>query len=331
VTLPHPSGPPALSRAGLDRAALRRTDDTWLAAARSDPRSRVLVLSPGGGAGRRSSGWQAPVADGPGGPRLALVAPRAAPPGDPWLLGVDPAGVAHWAVVAEDEDSGAASPVPAGARLADLWEVGASLDDRDAGMLTHAVALAQWHRRHRHCPRCGARTSPARAGAIRVCEADGSEHFPRSDPAVIVLVHDGRGRCVLARQAGWPAGRVSVLAGFVEPGEAAEQAVAREVAEEVGLAVESIAHTASQPWPFPSSLMLGYTAVATPDGRDDLVTDHEELESATWVPRATVRAALAAPDGAAGGIGLPPPVSIAHHLLADWAAGTDAAGIRGGA
>jgi len=332
VTLPRPSGPPALSRVGLDRAALRRTDDTWLAAALADSRSRVLVLSPGGAPGGRASGWRAPIVEDPAGPRLALVAPDAAPPGDPWLLGVDPGGVAHFAVVAAGgRAAGTVPPAPDGARLADLWEVGAHLDDRDAGMLTHAIALAQWHRRHPHCPRCGARTRPARAGAIRICEADGSEHFPRSDPAVIVLVHDGRGRCVLARQAGWPPGRVSVLAGFVEPGEAAEQAVAREVAEEVGLAVEAITHTASQPWPFPSSLMLGYTAQARPDGRDDLVTDHEELESATWVPRAAVRAALAAPDGAAGGIGLPPPVSIAHRLLADWAADAGPARPRGGA
>jgi NADH pyrophosphatase NudC (nudix superfamily) len=303
------TAPPALSRGTVDRAALRRGDEAWVAATLAAPGAGVLVLSPGRGTGRRASGWLAPVADGPAGPDLVFVPHADAPPGERWLLGVDGDGRSYWATMGP--------PDPAAGRAADLWEVGARLSDRDAGLLTHAVALAQWHDRHPRCPRCGAPTVPIRAGAARRCEAEGSEHFPRSDPAVIMLVSDGADRCVLGRQAGWPQGRWSVLAGYVEPGESVEQAVAREVEEEVGLAVRDLRFVASQPWPFPSSLMLGWTAVATPDGREDLTSDPEELEASRWVDRAEVRAALAGD----GGLRLPPPVSIAHRLLADWAAG----------
>jgi NAD+ diphosphatase len=323
---------PALARGAVDRAVLRRDDPAWLALAWADRAARVLVLTPAPDpGGRRSSGWRAPVLDTPEGPRLALVPPSEAPPADPWLLGVDDAATPAWTVIGPPAPAGAEGPDDGGrpggdgsvhaapgarVRYADLWEVGAELGDRDAGLLTHAVALAQWHVRHPRCPRCGAPTRPAKAGAVRVCEVDGSEHFPRSDPAVIVLVHDGGDRCVLARQAGWPPHRYSVLAGFVEPGESAEQAVVREVAEEVALAVRDLAYRASQPWPFPSSLMLGYTARADPDDRTDLVADVEELEQARWVTRAELRAALAGE----GELLLPPPVSIAHRLLRDFAA-----------
>jgi NAD+ diphosphatase len=146
------------------------------------------------------------------------------------------------------------------------------------------------------------------AGWSRLCPADGSEHFPRTDPAVIMLVHDGADRCVLGRQASWPPGRYSILAGFVEPGESAEAAVAREVAEEVGLTVTDVRYAGSQPWPFPSSLMLGFTALAV-GGRTLKMVDGE-LADARWVSREEIRRGEV--------VALPPPVSIAYRIIADW-------------
>jgi NAD+ diphosphatase len=182
----------------------------------------------------------------------------------------------------------------------------------------HAVGLVNWHAAHPRCARCGAATAVVRGGSVRRCPEDGSEHFPRTDPAVIVLVTDGADRCVLGRQAVWPAGRYSTLAGFVEPGESAEQAVAREVAEEAALQVRDVRYVASQPWPFPSSLMLGFTAVcdagAVPRAGD------EELEDVRWFDRAEVAAASSWGSGEA--LQLPGEVSIARHLLTTWLAGS---------
>jgi len=146
-----------------------------------------------------------------------------------------------------------------------------------------------------------------RGGSVRRCEADGSEHFPRTDPAMIVLVTDGADRCVLGRQPIWPAGRYSTLAGFVEPGESAEQAVVREVWEETGLRVREVTYVASQPWPFPASLMLGFTAVVDADAVP--VPRDGELEDARWFHRDELR------DGSAM---LPTPVSIAYQLITGW-------------
>lgn len=295
---------PSLSRSTVDRAGLRRKDDAWLGTAWKDPDSGVLVLA----------GDETLVSDSDSGVHLALVAPEHAPPGERFLLGHDEER-AYWAVP---------GPLPAvpGARPATLRQVGAQLGDRDAGLFVHAMALAAWHERHPRCPRCGDRTRVVAAGAARHCDTDGSEHFPRIDPAVIMLVHDGADRCVLGRQQSWPAGRFSILAGFVEGGESAEQAVVREVGEEVGLAVSDLRYVASQPWPFPSSLMLGYTALATdPPTAGDLVADPEELAEARWFTRRQVRAAVAAGEAGADGLRLPPSVSIAWRILTAWAAG----------
>ncbi len=283
---------PALSRALVDRAAERRGDDGWLASAWADPRSRVLVVDDGR--------TLADVAD-----RLVLLGVEEAPAGDRYFLGVEPDGTPYWAVVA---------PLPPrpGSRPRTLREIGAGLDDRGVGLFAHAVGLANWHATHPRCPRCGTPTVPTLGGHVRRCPADGSEHFPRTDPAVIMLVHDAADRCVLGRGPGWPPGRYSVLAGFVEPGESAEQAVAREVAEEVGLGLAELRYTASQPWPFPSSLMLAFTARAT---GTDLRVDPAELADAGWWSRAELRAAVGRGD-----LSLPPPVSIARRLLDDWLA-----------
>lgn len=318
--------PLALSRLGHDRAALRRTDDAWLAAAW--PGAHVVAVTTRG---------LAAVVDGPGGPDLLRLSGREAEalPGvvaagwpDRIFLGVT--GEDAWfAVVVDDE-----APAPSGARWANLRDVGAEVDELEAGLFTSATALVAFHSRYRFCGHCGAPSESAHAGWIRRCTVQGIDLFPRSDPAVIMLVHDGGDRCVLGRQAVWPEGRFSVLAGFVEAGEPFEAAVAREVGEEVGLTVTDVRYFGSQPWPFPQSLMIGCTARAT---SEQITRNDHEIAEAHWFTRDDVRAAVdwtAAVDferaGGAelpgfgpGGVlkAVPGPVSIARQLLDAWVAG----------
>jgi NAD+ diphosphatase len=298
---------PLLARSAHHRLADRRTDPQFLTAAWQDPTSRVLVVAPAG---------TVPVSGPPERPNLVLVPPNVIDsPGIRVLLG-EAAGVVYFAHLAGE-------PVGDDGWLT-LREVGASLTDLDVGLLTSAVALQAWHLRHPRCPRCGAETEVAQAGWIRACPVDGSEHFPRTDPAVIMLVHDGAGRCVLARGPQWQAGRMSVLAGFVEAGESAEAAVAREVREEVGIAVRDIRYAGSQPHPFPASLMLGFTARL--DGDDTLRIDADEIVEAGWFSRAEVRRAAdwgneVAPAGPLRG--LPSTMSIARQLINSWLVAED--------
>jgi NAD+ diphosphatase len=283
----------ALARGTLDRVGERRRDDAWLAEAWADPRSRVLVVEDGKVLVRPD-------------PALVLLRPDQAPGGERYLLGVDTDGVAFF---------GVSAPLPPveGTQPADLRRTGALLSDRDAGLLTQAVALQNWHATHTHCPRCGARTTPASAGHTRICAADGSEHFPRTDPAVIMLVHDDE-RILLASSATWPARRVSILAGFVEAGESLEQAVIREVREEVGVTVRDCRYLGSQPWPLPRSLMLGFFARA--DEGQELRVDGQEIMSARWYTRAELLAATES-----GEILLPGAISIARQLIESWYGG----------
>ena len=291
----------ALARGNVDRSTVRRSDAAWVAALWAEPATRVLALA----------GSRVLVRFSASAPGLVLVPPADAPPGTRFLLGVDDAGVAYFGVMAAALGEDAVAPGDGEVRPAGLREAGPLLDDRDAGLLTHAVALANWHESHPHCPRCGALTEPLPAGHARVCPADGSEHFPRTDPAVIMLVTDGQGRCLLARNQRWPAKRVSILAGFVEPGESAEQAVVREVAEETGVAVGDVRYLGSQPWPMPQSLMLGFRARAA--SGQQISVDAEEIAEARWFGREDLRAAIAAGD-----VLLPPPVSIAHRIIETW-------------
>lgn len=189
---------------------------------------------------------------------------------------------------------------------------GSRLSDRDAGLLVATVALDNWNSTHTHCPRCGTHTVHHEAGWTRRCPADNSIHFPRTDPAVIVLVTDSQDRVLLARQGRWPAGWVSVLAGFVEAGEPAEAAVIREIYEESGIRIDpaSIDYLGSQPWPFPNSLMLGYQARAL---NTDICVDGEEIVEAHWYDRTQIAELCATQK-----LHLPPRVSIAHQLIARW-------------
>ncbi|HEY3735299.1 MAG TPA: NAD(+) diphosphatase [Streptosporangiaceae bacterium] len=287
----------ALARGTVDRSAVRRSDSEWLTAAWARDDTRVLVIDDG----------RTLVRFGDAGAGLVFVAPAQAPDGERHLLGVDGDGHVYFSVTAPlPEGAGTDEVQPAGLRRA-----GALLDDRDAGLLTHAVALANWHRTHTHCPRCGSLTDPVMGGHSRVCRTDGSEHFPRTDPAVIMLVTDPDERALLARNRAWPPGRVSLLAGFVEPGESAERAVAREVAEETGIAVGDVAYLGSQPWPMPQSLMLGFRAAAP--GGQPIRVDEEEISEARWFSRDELRAGLAS-----GEVLMPPPVSIAHRIIEAW-------------
>ncbi len=308
-------GPLLLARGTIDRSSALRADPRWLERAWSDPTTRVLVIDNGHTLVRRE-GDQV---------RAVLFSTAEAPEGPRYLLGVE-SEVAYFAVAAQlpgvprQETNGRVTfamkladtpdgdPVAAGLR-----QVGGLLGDRDAGLLVYAVALEAWHATHEFCPRCGSRTEIQTGGHIRVCPEDGSQHFPRVDPAVIMLIRDENDRCLLARGPQWPQGRMSILAGFVEPGESLEHAVVREVAEEVGVSVVRPRYLGSQPWPFPRSLMLGFFAEAV---TTDLRPDADEIAEARWFSREEMTAALDS-----GELRLPPAVSIARRLIETWYGG----------
>ncbi len=223
-----------------------------------------------------------------------------------WLLGTFE-GVTYVAVESALDIEGDA--LDESIRLAGLREVATMLPALEGNLGAIATGLSIWHATHRFCGTCGAETESDWAGHRRRCDGCGREHFPRTDPAIIVLVTSGD-RALLGRNPAWPAGFASVLAGFVEPGESLEDAVVREVKEEAGIDVEvgGVAYHSSQPWPFPASVMLGFTAEATTDTLDP---DPEELVDACWYTRDEL---------AHGAVGLPPALSISRRLIDDWVA-----------
>lgn len=287
----------ALSRTSVDRSAQVRTDAAALATALAERRTRILVLREGA----------TRVTEDGSRLRLLMRPPTDADAsGGAWFLGARD-GVAYLAVeepAAPDDD---AAP-DRGWRT--LREIGADLDDADAGLLTTATALAEWHRRHGHCPRCGGATEVTQGGWVRRCPEDGSEHHPRTDPAIIVAVTDPQDRLLMGTGVAWPEGRVSVLAGFVEAGESLEAAVVREVSEEVGVRVTDLSYRGNQPWPFPASLMFAFRASTT---TTSLVLQESELRHAQWYTREQLESGVR--DGS---LTLPSRVSIARRLIEEW-------------
>lgn len=278
----------------VDRAALRRRDEAWLAEARQAASTRLIVVR---------SAAQLLVFEGP---RLGhLTAEAIDPDSELTFLGLDSDGAALFAIDAEAHDNLALAEHA----FDELRAIGPVVPAGEAAVAAHAVAMVGWHRRHRFCGCCGAKTVVEEAGHSRRCPDCGAQHFPRTDPAVIMLVAAGD-RCVLGKRPGskwW-----TVLAGFVEPGETLEAAVAREVKEEVGLSVTKVRYVGSQPWPFPANIMLGFEAEAN---YAELAID-EELEDARWFTRQELKDNLDS-----GIIASPSPVSIAHHLIRAWLKG----------
>lgn len=323
--MPEPVVPP-LARAAIDRDGAARSDEGFAAAFDADPASRVLVLHEG-------RVLLAERVDG------AAPAIEFLPPGDvpaPVLRAY--LGRTLTGALAESEqaaDAAGGAPLAPGTRIevrvldetaaraiepdATRWiglrAAAPMLGDRDAGLLTQAVALTNWHSRHTHCPRCGAPTEVVQAGWASRCVADGSLHFPRTDPAVIVIVTDDEERVLLGSNALWEQHRFSVLAGFVEPGESLEAAVVREIGEEAGLPVDRVDYLGSQPWPFPASLMCAFTArVASGSLASAARPDGEEIVELRWFSREELTAAL-------GQVALPGETSVARWMLERWYGG----------
>jgi NAD+ diphosphatase len=283
---------------GIDRAAKLREDADWVAARLADPATRIAAV------------WRARNLVEPEAPAPRYLAP------DPDLLAgarvtaflglVE--GVAHFAADLSHLEEEAAARV---GRFEDLRSVGPLMAHGEGALMAYARGMMHWHAQHLHCGRCGAPTEPRQAGHLRICTNPdcGAPVFPRTDPAVIMLVHHGP-HVLLGRQKNWMPGMHSVLAGFVEPGESLEDAVAREVFEEAGVTVDAVEYHSSQPWPFPSSIMLGFFARAV---RMDLDVDTDELETARWFHRDEL---LASPEDET--FRLSRRDSISRRLIEDW-------------
>ena len=230
--------------------------------------------------------------------------------GDKYFLGIDTASKAAYFAWDCDEVG-----LPAGETstegLASLRELGATLDEFQLGISMHVIALSNWHRSHPHCSKCGAETKSTLGGSVRVCIKDQSQHHPRTDSAVIVLVKDKDDRILLGHQPIWPDGRFSTFAGFLEPGETFEQCVEREVFEESGVKVNEIKYLGSQPWPFPASIMIAFSAVV--DDPSTAKADGVEITEVRWFSRDDLKSSIA--DGS---LLLPPTISVARKMIAMW-------------
>jgi NAD+ diphosphatase len=278
----------------LDRRAEARLREDWLEQARADAQTLYIVMRE---AAALVAGDATRIAFLPG------TDPRVASTTDPerlLLLG----WYENQRCVMVDLDPQLATEDP-GESFIELRPLASELPPSEAGLLAYARALSIWRTNHRYCGRCGNPNVGTRAGHARHCPTCGIEEFPRIDPAVIVLVHDGE-RALLGRQASWHPGRYSTIAGFVEPGESLEDAVRREVREETGVEIEEVTYHSSQPWPFPASLMLGFTARAR---HSEPVLHDGELEDARWFSRADIDA---------GRITLPPHAAISRRLIDRW-------------
>jgi len=303
----------------LRRTSPLREREDWQDACRSHSHARVIPVWR-----ERSliNGWQAGSGDAnPDQPlSMQVLSPEAIGDAELILLGINDetpvlaADLSHWS---EDEADALAS----NSAFVDLRKIGPALNAQEAALLSYARGMVHWHRTHRHCGRCGAATRNQRGGMLRRCPDSncGGVAFPRIDPAVIVLVEDsglhqdGVARCLLGRAPDWPAGVYSTLAGFVEPGESLEETVAREVREESGVGIKNVRYRASQPWPFPSSLMIGFHATAR---TLEIVRHDKELEDARWFSAEELRGA--GTWGENRDICLPRGDSIARYLIELW-------------
>ena len=290
----------------LDRASDRRGDARFLAEGLANPDSLALVLWNG----------QPLVEHGKGGTRLAYVAAplaREVAGGEERILFMGLwRETAVFAIDLEGPADPAEGPLEGLGKFEDLRAMALSLSGPETGLAATAKGVFEWRRRHRFCSVCGQASETADAGWKRVCTACHAEHFPRTDPVAIMLPVNGE-RCLLGRQSRFPQGMWSALAGFVEPGESIEEACARELMEEAGLKATKVAYHSSQPWPYPSSLMIGLIAEVA-DG--EAIPDQTELEAVRWFTRAEARLLV---DGVLEGAFSPPPLAIAHHLIKTWA------------
>ncbi len=267
----------------LDRAAEKRKNHAWLRERLDDPSTIVIAMHDG----------KPIVRDG----ALGRIDAKDAP----LFLGINEHDVAVFATETESDEG-----------AEDFRAVILTLPEHDAALAATARSLFEWHRRHSFCSVCGRASEMAAAGWQRVCPSCHAEHFPRVDPVVIMLPLFNS-RCLLGRQFAWPKGRMSALAGFLEPGETIEEACAREVLEEAGLVTTRITYFGSQPWPFPSSLMIGLFAEVA---NDQAVADGTELEEVRWLTRAEARAVL---DGIHPDVLAPSTLGISRHLIHAWA------------
>jgi len=291
----------------LDRAGDRRNDPTWLAEKEADPEALAMVL------------WEGrPLLEAhPDGPRLAWVAlphARDLVPDRSLFLGLWKQAPV-FAVEFVGSNDPATGPVAGLGAFTEMREAAAVLSGAEAAMAGTAKSLFDWRRRHGFCAMCGQESADACGGWKRICPACGGEHFPRVDPVTIMLpIYSGGSEpiCLLGRQAAWPAGRMSALAGFIEPGETIEEGCAREILEESGLTVTAVRYHSSQPWPFPSQLMIGLIAEVSDD---QAAPDQTELEEVAWLTRSEAADVLA---GRHPAIKSPPRFAIAHTLLKAW-------------
>lgn len=288
----------------IERAAHYRLDEAWLAKAFAAPDVLVMVMQEGAPLLQANGsllwlGGQAGALD--------QIAMRV-------FLGVDKAGAAIFALDMNERFNIDTSPIAGLGEFADARGAFGMLGAMEANLASTARSLFEWHKSHGHCAKCGAASDVAEAGWKRACPACKTEHFPRTDPVAIMLaVKDDK--CLLGRQAMWPEGFYSCLAGFVEPGETAEQAGARELMEEAGIASDwqTAEYLFAQPWPFPSSLMIGLILQAT---STEITVDKTEIEEARWFSRAEARQIIA---GTHPEVYAPPEAAIAHHILKVWA------------
>ena len=280
----------SLARAHLDRAAHLRTDEKALADLFAN--GKIFQVNKGKFLFTDSLKW---------------LSANNAPEGDRYFLGLDGAGVGYFAINA---------PFPEETNdLQTLREAGLLATEIEIGAAVHAVALANWHDTHSHCARCGAETYSALGGSVRKCRNDESEHYPRTDSAVIVLVRDSENRILLGRQKVWPPKRYSNFAGFLEPGESLEACVKREVLEEAGVRIDNIEYLGSQAWPFPASIMLAFTGVV--ENPEDARADGEEIEDLRWYSREKFTEHLKS-----GELLIPPGISIARRMIEAWYGGS---------